>query len=169
MLSAERINAARQSEYFLNDPLPTNLSTRILIAMKLTLTIISLVTLFSVTSAVDVRYNTEYDNPKISLDAVACSNGPHGLLTKYMTFGSLPTFPNIGAAQAVGGWDSPECGSCWRISFGGESINVIAVDHDGDGFNLSLEAMDTLTYGNAEEYGVIDAEVTQVDKKYCGL
>ena len=137
--------------------------------MKLTSTIISLVTLFSVTSAVDVRYNTNYDNPEISLSAVACSNGPHGLLKKYNTFGSLPSYPIIGAAQAIAGWNSPECGSCWRISFGGKSVIMTAIDHDGDGFNLSLEAVNTLTDGNAEEFGVIDAEATQIDKKYCGL
>lgn len=46
---------------------------------------------------------------------------------------------------------------------------MTAIDHDGDGFNLSLEAVNTLTDGNAEEFGVIDAEATQIDKKYCGL
>jgi hypothetical protein len=138
--------------------------------MKLTSTIISFVALFSVASAVHVRYDDEYDNPKISLDAGACSNGPNGLLTKnYETFGSLPTFPNIAAAQAVEGWNSPECGSCWRIKFEGKSVVVTVVDHAADGFNLSLEAMNKLTHGHAKEYGVIDAEATQIDESYCGL
>jgi hypothetical protein len=132
--------------------------------------IISLVALFSVASAIDVRYDTAYDNSQSSLDTVACSDGANGLLTKdFTTFGSLPSFPNIGAAQAVGGWNSPACGSCWQISFGGKSINVTAVDHAGDGFNLSLEAMNTLTNGQAEQIGIIDAQATQVDKSYCGL
>ncbi|KAF8264255.1 immunomodulatory protein [Lactarius quietus] len=140
--------------------------------MKLTSTIISLVALFSIASAVDVdvRYNEEYDNPKVDLDAVACSDGPNGLLTKkYTTFGSLPSFPYIGAAQAVGGWDSPACGSCWQISYGDKSINVTAVDHSGDGFILSLKAVNALTYGDAEEFGVIKAQAKLIDKKYCGL
>ncbi|KAH9033993.1 immunomodulatory protein [Lactarius deliciosus] len=107
---------------------------------------------------------------RTSLSTVACSDGANGLLTKnFTTFGSLPSFPNIGAAQAVGGWNSPACGSCWTISFGGKSINVIAVDHAGDGFNLSLEAMNTLTNGHAQELGVINAQATQVDPSQCGL
>jgi len=138
--------------------------------MKLTSTIVSLVALFSVASAVNVRFDTAYDNSQASLSTVACSDGANGLLTKkFTTFGSLPSFPNIGAAQAVGGWNSTACGSCWQISFGGQSINVIAVDHAGDGFNLSLEAMNTLTNGRAEELGVIDAQATQVDPSRCGL
>lgn len=138
--------------------------------MKFTSTIISFAALFSVASAVNVRYDTAYDNAQASLSTVACSDGSNGLLTKnFTTFGSLPSFPNIGAAQAVGGWNSPACGSCWTISFGGKSINVIAVDHAGDGFNLSLEAMNTLTNGHAQELGVINAQATQVDPSQCGL
>ena len=138
--------------------------------MKLISTITSLVALFSVASAVDVRYDTTYDNSQGSLSTVACSDGANGLLTKgYTTFGSLPSFPNITAAQAVAGWNSPACGSCWQITYGGESINVTAVDHAGDGFNLSLEAMNTLTDGNAVEFGVVSAQATQIDPQYCGL
>ncbi len=138
--------------------------------MKLTSTIVSLMTLFSVALAVDVRYDTAYDNAKGSLSTVACSDGVNGLLTKgFTTFGSLPSFPNIGAAQAVAGWNSPACGSCWQVSYKGKSINIIAIDHAGDGFNLSLEAMNTLTNGHAVEFGVIDAQAKQVDKSLCGL
>ncbi|KAH9165798.1 immunomodulatory protein [Lactarius sanguifluus] len=138
--------------------------------MKFTSTIISFAALVSVASAINVRYDTAYDNAQASLSTVACSDGANGLLTKnFTTFGSLPSFPNIGAAQAVGGWNSSACGSCWKISFGGESINVIAVDHAGDGFNLSLEAMNTLTNGHAQELGVINAQATQVDPSQCGL
>ena len=141
--------------------------------MKLTSIIISLVALFSVASAVNVvnvRYDPQYDNSEISLSAVTCSDGANGLLTKkYSTFGSLPSFPNIGAAKAIGGWNSPECGSCWQISYKGKSVNVIVVDHTGDGFNLSLEAVNALTDGHAEEFGVVHAQAKQVNKSHCGL
>ena len=138
--------------------------------MKFTSTIVSLAALFSVASAVHVRYDEDYDNPIISLDAGACSNGANGLLTKgYTTFGSLPSFPNIGAAQAVEDWNSPECGSCWEISYKGKSVFVTIVDHTADGFNLSLKAVNTLTDGDAEEFGVVDAKATQVDPIHCGL
>ena len=138
--------------------------------MKLTSAIVSLMTLFSVALAVDVRYDTAYGNANGLLSTVACSDGANGLLTKgFTTFGSLPSFPNIGAAQAIAGWNSTACGSCWQISYEGKSVNVIAVDHAGDGFNLSLEAVNTLTNGHATEFGVIDAQAEQVDKSLCGL
>ena len=161
--------ARRRERFFPHRPsTPETLSRRV--EMKFTSIIVSLTALFSVASAVDVRYDEDYDNPKISLDAGVCSNGANGLLTKkYTTFGSLPSFPNIGAAQAVGVWNSPECGSCWKISYKGKSVIVTIVDHTADGFNLSLEAVNTLTDGNAEEYGVIDAKATQVDPIHCGL
>lgn len=45
-----------------------------------------------------LRYDTTYDNAGQSLSTVTCSDGTNGLLTKgFTTFGSLPTFPNIGA------------------------------------------------------------------------
>lgn len=169
---AERINAPRQSELFLHQPIQHSFHafSDHIVAMKLTSAIISLVALFSVASAVDVRYDPQYDNSEISLSAVTCSNGANGLLTKkYTTFGSLPSFPNIGAAKAVGGWNSPECGSCWQISYEGKSVNVIVVDHTGDGFNLSLEAVNALTDGHAEDFGVVHAQAKQVDKSLCGL
>ncbi|KAA1477715.1 Cerato-platanin [Dentipellis sp. KUC8613] len=122
------------------------------------------------TATVNVRYDQTYDNSGESLSVVACSDGPNGLLTKgFTTFGSLPGFPNIGAAQAVAGWNSPNCGTCWKLTYNGKSINVIAVDHAGDGFNLSLEAMNTLTNGQAVFDGIVQATATQVAASQCGL
>ncbi len=86
--------------------------------MKLSLSVISLVAFFAVASAVKVQYDTVFDNPKGSLSSVTCSDGANGLLIKgYTTFGSLPSFPNISAAKAVGGWNSTACGSCWQITY----------------------------------------------------
>lgn len=138
--------------------------------MKLSSTVLSLTAFFSVVSAVDVRYDTVYDNSKGSLSTVTCSDGANGLLTKgFTTFGSLPSFPNIGAAQVVRGWNSTACGTCWQITYGGKFINVTVIDTVDDGFNLSIEAMDTLTNGHATEFGVVSAQATQVAKSYCGL
>jgi hypothetical protein len=138
--------------------------------MKLISIITPLVALFSVSSAVNVRYDPTYDNSQASLSTVACSDGENGLLTKKFTdFGSLPTFPNITAAQAIAGWNSPECGSCWQITYGNISVNVIAIDHAADGFVFSLEAMNSLTGGNAVQLGIVDAQATQIDPQNCGL
>ena len=138
--------------------------------MKLISTIIPLVALFSAVSATDVRYDTTYDNAQGSLSTVACSDGANGLLTKgYTTFGSLPSYPNITAAQAIAGWNSTSCGSCWQITYGDVSVNVLAIDHAADGFVLSLEAMNSLTGGNAVQFGTVDAQATQIDPQNCGL
>lgn len=138
--------------------------------MKLSTTVISLVTFFSVVSAVNVGYDSTYDNAEGSLTTVACSDGENGMITKgFTTFGSLPTFPNIGAAQAVGGWNSTACGTCWQILYEQQSITVIAIDRADNGFVVSRGAMNSLTNGQAQNLGIINAQATQVDKSNCKL
>ncbi|KAI0637625.1 immunomodulatory protein [Trametes polyzona] len=120
--------------------------------------------------AVTVSYDMTYDNPAFDLGVTACSDGPNGLQTKGFTnLGSLPQFPNVGGAAAIAAWNSPNCGSCWQLTYNGKSINVLAVDHTDDGFNLSLEALNTLTDGQGEFLGRIDAQATQVAASQCGL
>lgn len=136
--------------------------------MKFTSTIISLAALFSVASADIVRFNTFYDNPGTSLNNVACSNGVNGLVTKGFTdFGSLPSFPSVGGVFAVKGFNSTECGSCWKLTYQDETIFVTAIDTISDGFDISLTAMNVLTNNQAEKLGSIDAEATQVDTFFC--
>ena len=119
---------------------------------------------------VTLSYDEAYDNASASLATVACSDGANGLLTKgFSTFGSLPHFPNIGGAQAVAGWNSAACGSCWQLAYNGKSINVLAVDHADAGFNVAKGAMDTLTNGQAAALGRIDVAATQVAASACGL
>ena len=138
--------------------------------MKFSSTILSLAALFSIASADTVRYNSFYDNPSTSLDDVACSNGPNGLLTAgFNRLSDLPTFPDIGGVFAVGSWNSPECGSCWKLSFKGNSILVTAIDTVSDGFDISLEAMNTLTGGCAAVVDSIDAFATQIERIHCGI
>jgi len=131
----------------------------------------ALLALAAVVSATDVRYDTTYDNPNGLLTTVACSDGANGLITKYgfKTFSNLPTFPNIGAAQAVAGWNSTACGTCWKLTFNNKSIFVTAVDHAGDGFNLAEAALNTLTNGQAVALGEVSATATQVALSNCGL
>ena len=136
--------------------------------MKFASTILSLAALFSVASADIVRYNTMYDNPSFPLNDVACSNGDHGLAAKFGTLGGLPTFPGVGGVFAVSGWGSPECGSCWELTYKGKSILVTAVDTISDGFDISLKAMNILTGGKAVALDSIDAVATQVSRTLCG-
>jgi hypothetical protein len=118
-----------------------------------------------------VSYDTGYDDASRPLTSVACSDGKNGLITKYgwHTQGQIPRFPNIGGAAAVAGWNSPECGGCWKLEYKGKSINVLAIDHAASGFNIGKKAMDTLTGGKAAQLGRVDVQATKVAGKNCGL
>ncbi|KIJ63341.1 hypothetical protein HYDPIDRAFT_176046 [Hydnomerulius pinastri MD-312] len=117
-----------------------------------------------------LSYDTTYDDASLSLASVACSDGVNGLMTKgYTTLGSLPTFPNVGGVYAVTGWNSAACGTCWEVTYGSTTLAVLAVDVATEGFNLSEEAMNTLTGGLAVELGRVDVTATQVDASVCGI
>ncbi|KAL5536600.1 hypothetical protein ACEPAF_423 [Sanghuangporus sanghuang] len=120
--------------------------------------------------AQQVTFDPVYDNANQSLTTVECSTGTNGLITRnFTTFDSLPTFPFIGGAQAVEGFNSDQCGSCWNITFNGTSIVVTAIDYAASGFNIALSAMNNLTNGQAEQVGVVQATATQLNASACGL
>ncbi|KAG0645884.1 rot1 [Hyphodiscus hymeniophilus] len=126
--------------------------------------------LLSAASAITVSYDAGYSDASRSLDAVACSDGSNGLLTKgYSTQGSLPPFPHIGGASVIAGYDDANCGTCWALTYNGVTINVLAIDHADAGFNIATEALDTLTGGQAVQLGRIEADYRQVDVGACGL
>ena len=131
---------------------------------------VSLLSLAVLSGATSVAYDENYDNSGQSLNTVACSDGSNGVENLgYTTFGSLPDFPYIGAAAAVSGWGSAECGTCWELAWDGNTINVLAIDHAIEGFNIALGAMNTLTNNQATFLGRIDAQAQQVDPSQCGL
>ncbi|KAK7456498.1 hypothetical protein VKT23_010748 [Stygiomarasmius scandens] len=156
--------------------LPQNSLSKSPLLMKLSATLASVFFLSSFAAAVDLRYDTTYDNPNGGMTTIACSDGSNGLITRYgfQTFGNIPNFPHIGAAQAIAGWNSPQCGTCWTLSYTNgngqtSSINILAIDHAGSGFNVAQAAMDELTGGNAVAFGRVDVTATQVDVSQCGL
>ncbi|KAJ8595602.1 Cerato-platanin [Rhizopogon salebrosus TDB-379] len=143
--------------------------------MKLS-SVVALVSAFvlpTFAAQVNVTYDTTYDNAGASLSGVACSNGANGLLTKgYTTFGSLPSFPNIGGIPNLT-WNSSLCGTCWKLEYTTpagqyESIYITAVDAAYT-YNLSEEAFNTLTDNTGVASGKVTATATQVNKSFCGL
>jgi hypothetical protein len=147
-------------------------SNHILATMKLTSSILSLAALFSVASATPtpstqiVRSNSFYGNPTTSLNNVACSDGKNGLITKgFTTFSSLRTFPFVGAAFNVEHWNSTECGSCWELTYGSETIYLTAIDTVSDGFDVSPQAMNALT--NGQQLDSINVQATEVAQNFC--
>ncbi|KAI0971926.1 EC5 protein [Xylaria arbuscula] len=138
--------------------------------MQLT-NILGFLSMTAAVSAVTVAYDTGYDDASRSMTAVSCSDGANGLITRYgwQTQGQIPRFPNIGAAAAVAGWNSAACGTCWTLTYNGRSINVLAIDHAGAGFNIALDAMNTLTNGQGVALGRVDATAVQVATSACGV
>ncbi|KAK3988578.1 protein SnodProt1 [Cladorrhinum sp. PSN332] len=120
-------------------------------------------------SATPVSYDVGYDDPNRSLTAVACSDGVNGVMWKYgwSTQGDAKSY--VGGSASVGGWNSPNCGTCWSATLGSKTIYVLAIDHAGSGLNIGLNAMNELTNGHGQERGVVDATVSQVALSNCGL
>jgi Cerato-platanin len=120
-------------------------------------------------SPLRATYDTTFDNAAGSMNSVACSNGPHGLASRFPTFGSVPTFPFIGGAYDVS-WGSPNCGGCWNITNPklGKTIHILAIDTSGVGFNIAKEAFAELNGGNVDE-GVIEVTADKVPSSVCGL
>ena len=117
-----------------------------------------------------VTFDGTYDNAAYSLNGVACSNGANGLITKgFSTLGDLPTFPHIGGSHAVAAWNSPNCGSCWELEYGGTKINVLAVDTAGVGFNIAWRAMMDLAGPTGVSAGKVLVNYKQVPASVCGL
>ncbi|RKF78077.1 Protein SnodProt1 [Golovinomyces cichoracearum] len=125
---------------------------------------------FFLVSSITVSYDTSYDDASRNLDTIACSDGTNGLLTKnYATQGSLPSFPRIGGASVITGWNSESCGTCWTLTYNHTSINVLAIDHASQGFNIAKAAMDSLTGGHATAFGRVDANYTQAEPSDCRM
>ncbi|KAH7362183.1 eliciting plant response-like protein [Plectosphaerella cucumerina] len=133
--------------------------------------ILAALSLTAVASAASVSYDTGYDDGSRSLTSVSCSDGTNGLITRYgwQTQGQVKNFPYIGGADAIAGWGSDQCGTCWQLTYNGKSINILAIDHAGSGFNIALDAMNALTNGQAVSLGRVDAQATQVAISACGL
>ncbi|PIL33017.1 hypothetical protein GSI_04466 [Ganoderma sinense ZZ0214-1] len=120
---------------------------------------------------VSVSFDQTYDNPNNSMDLVACSDGINGLITRngWTTFGQASGFPNIGGSFAVAGFDSPNCGTCWQLSFAAtnKTLNVLAIDVAPLGFNIALEAMNVLTNNASVDLGRVEMTAVQVDATGC--
>ncbi|KAK7749581.1 hypothetical protein SLS53_000157 [Cytospora paraplurivora] len=127
--------------------------------------IFSTLFLAAAASAVTVSYDTGYDLSSRSLTVVSCSDGTNGLITKYgyQTQGDIPDFPYIGGADVIAGWNSAS------LTYGSNSIKVLAIDHAASGFNIGEDALNALTNNQAEALGRIDATATQLAVTECGL
>ncbi|KAK7037547.1 hypothetical protein VNI00_011039 [Paramarasmius palmivorus] len=120
-------------------------------------------------------WDNAYDNASGSLNVVACSDGENGLITRFgfQTFGDIPTFPFVGGAPTIPGWNSPNCGTCFALTFanstGTHTIHFTAIDAGGADFVTGQNALNLLTNGQAAQVGVINVNATVVNATECGL
>ncbi|KAH7115101.1 heat-stable 19 kDa antigen precursor [Dendryphion nanum] len=127
--------------------------------------------LAGLSSAITVSYDTGYDDAGRSLNVVSCSDGSNGLITRFgwQTQGQIPSYPYIGGYQGVAGWNSPQCGTCYGVTYNQKTIYVLAIDHTANGFNIGKQALDDLTNGNAEQFGRVEAQYVQVENSNCKI
>jgi len=119
-----------------------------------------------VSGTAQLTYDPVYDNGGQSLNTVACSDGSNGVENSGAnTFSDLSNFPNLGGAFAIPGYNSPNCGTCWAITYNGKTVNMLAIDHAGDGFNIAQSAFVQLVGTTAP--GVVQVSYTQVDASVC--
>ncbi len=120
-----------------------------------------------------LNYDTMFDSPSGTLGMTACP--ADGILEGHPTFGSLPTFPYIGGAYFVQGFNSSRCGSCYELSYKRSDGKVATrtytiintVDH---GFTSSLAAAMELTGLSRDEFpGDAAISAKEVPVAHCGL
>lgn len=132
--------------------------------------------LISLTSAAalaqtTLSYDERFDNGATSVSTTSCSDGENGLIHKgYNNLGDIPNFPHVGGVFAVEGWNSQNCGACFKVTYAnsGNSIFVTAVDK-ADGFNIAKKAMDDLTDGLASELGRIQVTWEKASLADCKM
>jgi hypothetical protein len=103
------------------------------------------------------------------VESTACSDGRNGLMKRYgwKTQGDIPNFPYIGGFEAVEGWNSTNCGTCWSATFEGRTVFIIAIDQAERGLNIGRKAMDQLTEGEATKWGKVFAHVSSAPDSMC--
>ncbi|KAF9265885.1 epl1 protein [Marasmius fiardii PR-910] len=126
--------------------------------------------------AVDVAWDSAYDDANGSMTSIACSDGDNGLITrfKFQTFSDVPSFPFVGGAPNIPSWNSPACGTCFQITYADASgftktVNFTGIDVGGNGFVTGQHALDQLTNGRAVELGIAPVNATVISPQPCGL
>ncbi|KAK1966368.1 hypothetical protein LY78DRAFT_681001 [Colletotrichum sublineola] len=123
---------------------------------------------------VRVRYDTRYDERKRPLSEVACWNpnvpGLFPDFDEWLVQDDIP--PRTVTIPSITGWEHPDCITCWMVTWEPAGITrfLIAIDGSKEGFVTSLEAMNSLTGGQARDFNQLEpleVEATQVSMGNC--
>lgn len=115
-----------------------------------------------------VTFNTLYDDPSRSLSEVSCWRKGAGFKPNLDWKIQKDAVGFIGI-DAIHAFSQAQCFSCWKLEYGDKHVSLFAIDGADSGFVLSLNAMQSLTGGQARELVRIDVEATQVDVSNCGI
>ena len=106
-----------------------------------------------------VTWNNFYDNGAQSALTLACAEwaAQHNI----QTLSEVPRFPFVGGAFFVNGTNTGQCGEFNVLldTQTGVGIEVTIVDAAAIGYVISLEAMNTLTDGQAQQLGSVEVIV----------
>ncbi|RPA92897.1 hypothetical protein L873DRAFT_1816845 [Choiromyces venosus 120613-1] len=107
-------------------------------------------------------FDNVYYLPDLPTLDLACSNGVTGLSSTlgFDRISQVPHYPLVGAIE-----------KCFRVTNqqGGQSINIISVDHADMGLVLSLAALDQLTGGQGQVLGRVNVRHEEIGGWECGL
>ncbi|KAJ8468838.1 hypothetical protein ONZ45_g17101 [Pleurotus djamor] len=127
---------------------------------------------YTLASGVTIAYDKRYDSAKTSVSKSACGKRLETFLGAH-TYGSIPTFPQIGAADFITHIDHPSCATCGMLVHVDEEgtthlINFLIMDRSTTApFVLGKKAMDRLTGGQAEKLGRVNATFRQMPNSFC--
>jgi len=136
-------------------------------------TLLSIITPLVSAGTGTASWDSTYDNGALSTLSVACSDGVNGLYTKGIkTLSAVPGFPMVGAAPTIAGWNSPNCGKCFAVTYNGNTVYITGVDtsRSTTDFVLSKAALNKLTGGLADQLGRVAVTWSQVPNRAgCGV
>ena len=124
-----------------------------------------------------VQSNTAYItyhnyNSEDSTNSVACSDGPNGLKTRWNYDTLHPMFPYIAAVSNLS-WNSPNCGVCYKLTSGRNTVHITAIDQCGFGptgeahFDMAPDAFMELLGDDGHQHGHGPATFQEVDNSFC--
>jgi hypothetical protein len=121
------------------------------------------------------NYDTRYDDPNGLLSTTACSANA-GVLEGHNTFGSIPTFPHIAGSIVVEGFNSTNCGGCYRLFYdrkdGSEPAGIpfTVINSDPKGFTSSVQSLKDLTGFDVENFpGDVPIVYEELPSYFCGF
>ncbi|EGR45099.1 uncharacterized protein TRIREDRAFT_111449 [Trichoderma reesei QM6a] len=113
-------------------------------------------------------FNSLYDDPSRSLSEVTCWRKNIGFMPNLDWTLQQDAAGFIGLDK-VNGLNSVKCFTCWKLSYEGKTISLLALDGAESGVVMSFSALQFLTDGRAQELARVDVDAVEVDTAECGF